>query len=132
MTSLVGKIGSSEVPQQKLYFSTEFRWIVYHWVIARWHGKTCLPPQTMRIQNLSRREYLFSRLLRNAKGGAYAVKDFLAFHTRKPENSTDVYHFLKIVFCGYALVTYGNQLEIFFARIQLVLWNFTRPYFADQ
>ena len=54
----------------------------------------------------------FSRLQRNAKGGAYALKDFLAFHTRKPENTTDVYHFLKIVFRGHALVTYGYQLEI--------------------
>ena len=40
----------------------------------------------------------FSRLLRSAKGGAYAVKDFLAFHTRKPENTTDVYHFLKLYY----------------------------------
>ena len=60
-------------------------------------------------------ENFFSRLLRNAKGGAYALKDFLPFHTRKPENTTDVYHFLKIVFRGHALETYGNQLKFFCA-----------------
>ena len=69
MTSLVGKIGSGELPQHKLYFSTEFRGIVYHWLIARWHGKTYFSPQTVHIQYLSRREYLFSWLLYNTKRG---------------------------------------------------------------
>ena len=58
-------------------------------------------------------ENTFSRLLRNAKGGAYALKDFLAFHTHKPENTTNVYHFLKVAFRRHALETYGNQLEFF-------------------
>ena len=69
MMSLVSKIGSGELPQHKLYFSTKFRWIVYHWLIACWHGKTCFSPQTVRIQNLSRREYFFSRLLYKTKRG---------------------------------------------------------------
>ena len=73
MTSLVGKIGSGEVPQHELYFSTEFRWIAYHWLIVHWHGKTCFFPHTVRIQNLLRREYPVSRLLRNAEEGAFAL-----------------------------------------------------------
>ena len=69
MMSLVRKIGSGKLPQHKLYFSTEFRWIVYHWLIVRWHGKACFSPQTVRIQNLSHREYFFSRLLYKTRRG---------------------------------------------------------------
>ena len=96
MMSLVGKIGSDEVPQHELYFSTEFRWIVHHWLIARWHGKTCFPRKPCAFKIIRVENTFF------AKGSAYAVKDFLAFHTRIPESTTDVYHFLKIVFVDMA------------------------------
>ena len=60
--------------------------------------QSMISPQIMHIQSLSRRGYLVSRLLRNAKESAFALKDFLAFLTRKTENTTDVYHFLKLYY----------------------------------
>jgi len=36
-------------------------------------AKHVFSPQTVRIQNLLRREYLVSRLLRNAKEGTFAL-----------------------------------------------------------
>ena len=88
-------------------------------------------PKTVRIQNLSRREYLFLVCyVANAKGGTYAVKDFLS---SLPHTQTKEYHrrnipFPKhqVVFRGHALVTYGNQLETCYGT------SLDPGYFAEQ